>query len=576
MLRWWEYDRERYQREIEDLVTAGIEYERDELAFSAGKLVLHIRFPINGELLDLTIKYPDTYPFFRPHVIAPRIKLAYHQHPNDKNLCLLDQPTDSWNIEETAYTLLVQQLPKVLAAGASTDSTSVDEIETHQAEPRSAYYQYHPRSVLLIDGAWQLDGRGDRGLFVIGFEPNTDPNTSVTQCLRGAILELQTESGAVFETSSVGVREHFSSKQTIKGHWFRVPSAPDIVDSDGLIHFLRSNHPRIAHFIEARVKTGGNGVVALVFPEERQWRGGDGVGWLFLTFFGPAKKSSPPLIHSYLTIGDRSGPADLRERVPELHSLADKKIAVVGCGCVGAPSVFEFAKCGVGEIRLWDGDSLSSGNTCRWPLGTPYSGFPKAQILAGFLRAQYPQTQFGPCAYFKLGDANANEASAVEKLLDGVDLVFDATAERGVQLYLSSMARAMGKPYVMAESRPGGWGGITARILPGSDSGCYYCFLHSLTDGSIQPPPSKDENFIQPQGCISPTFTAASFDTSTISMAAVRLAVSTMIGTQTGDYPSMAHDVGVLSLRDPATGQATFPNWKPYILGKHPDCHCKN
>jgi hypothetical protein len=161
-------------------------------------------------------------------------------------------------------------------------------------------------------------------------------------------------------------------------------------------------------------------------------------------------------------------------------------------------------------------------------------------------------------------------------MFEGVDLIFDATAERGVQLFLSSKASDLGIPYVMAESRPGGWGGLIAKILPGGDNGCYYCLLHALKDESIEPPPAKEEDFIQPQGCISPTFTAASFDTSTISMAAVRLAISTLIANQSGGYPSIEHNVGVLSLRDPSTGLATFPNWKTYHLGKHPNCHCKD
>ena len=158
-------------------------------------------------------------------------------------------------------------------------------------------------------------------------------------------------------------------------------------------------------------------------------------------------------------------------------------------------------------------------------------------------------------------------------VLDGADLIFDATAERGVQLYLSSMARSLGMPYVMAESRPGGWGGVVARIRPDKASGCYYCLLHGLTDGSILPPPSKEEDFIQPQGCISPTFTAASFDTSAISLAAVRLAVSTLLEGQEGVYPAIGHDVGVLSLRDPSSGLATFPVWNTYPLSPHPKCH---
>lgn len=159
--------------------------------------------------------------------------------------------------------------------------------------------------------------------------------------------------------------------------------------------------------------------------------------------------------------------------------------------------------------------------------------------------------------------------------LNGVDLIYDATAERGIQFYFASLAKVRNIPYVMAESRPGGWGGLVARIRPSSGAGCYTCLFHALSDGkTIEEPPSKEEDFIQPQGCISPTFTASSFDTSTVSLAGVRLAISTLCEGQNSSYPAIEHDIGVLSLRNTATGFGSFPVWKTYPLAKHPSCGC--
>lgn len=578
MQHWWEYDPKRYQREIEDLESAGIDYEKDEQALSEGKLVLRVRFPVAGELHDITIKYPTTYPYFRPKVIAPNIRLPYHQNPDDKNLCLLDQPTDSWNPEETAYDLLAQQFPKVLSAGTCTEGaeeSKVSDIEVHQAEPRSSYYRYKPGSVLLVDGDWKPGETGSRGVFVIGFQPDTaDLETCLAQGIRGAILELQSEAGTTFAKASVRIQDLYNSKKTYKGHWIQLPAAPDVLTSSDLIDFVKANWPKEAKFIESRTSSNGNGVIGFSFPEEKQWRGECGTGWLFLTFHGNKRKKHRIKTTFYLTKAERSGPSDLVERVPELHRLTEKTIAVVGCGCVGAPSVFEFAKSGIGEIRLWDGDSVSPGNSCRWPLGIPFTQWPKAYALAKFLKIHYPQTRFGHCVHHKLGDPDKEDVSEIGKFLENADLIFDATAERGVQLYLSSMASVMGIPYVMAESRPGGWGGVVARIWPTEGSGCYYCLLRALQECTIPSPPIKDEDFIQPQGCISPTFTAAGFDTSTISLAAVRLAISTLLGNKPGNYPSIEHDVGVLSLRDTSTGLATFPKWTSHVLPKHPDCDC--
>lgn len=558
-----------------DFENAGIDCKRDELAFEKGKLILSIRLPHEGQLFDLIIKYPDTYPYFRPEVLAPNLSLRHHQNPVVKNLCLLDQPTDSWDIQETAYELLRQQFPKVIEAGNAVDRASVTDLETHQAEPRSEYYKYLPGSCLLIDGSWNPDPTIERGFFSVGLEPNVSPSEVIKTRLRGAILEVRNEAGDLLCTASDSLKEYFkpTSYDALKGHWVRLPSAPEIVDERDLLLFIKTHCPKEAKYIEKRSANGGEGIIGLLFPEEKGWDGEVGIGWLFLAFHGKKKSNS---IFSYLVRAERSGTNDLRERIPELNLLRNKKIAVVGCGCVGAPSVFEFAKCGVGEIRLWDGDAVSPGNTCRWPLGVPFVAWPKVEALAAFLKIHYPQTTFGVRAGFRLGEPDANETSAVQQFFEGVDLVFDATAERGVQLFLSSKAQELCIPYVMAESRAGGWGGLVARIRPTVSGGCYYCLLHGLTDGSIEAPPAKEEDFIQPQGCISPTFTAASFDTSTISMAAVRLAVSTLIGGQQGAYPSIDHDIGVVSLRDHSKGLAMFPDWKTYPLGRHPNCHCKD
>lgn len=558
-----------------DFENAGIDCKRDELAFDKGKLILSIRLPHEGQLFDLIIKYPDTYPYFRPEVLAPNLSLRHHQNPVVKNLCLLDQPTDSWDIQETAYELLRQQFPKVIEAGNAVDRASVTDLETHQAEPRSEYYKYSLGTYLLINGDWNPDPTIGRGIFSIGIEPSAVIGEIIEKGLRGAILELQNEAGISICSASDALKRYYksSSSNALKGHWIMLPEAPDIVDSSELLSFLKINYPKDANYIEKRAANGGEGIVGLIFPEEKGWNSEVGTGWLFFAFRGNKKKNS---VTSYLVRAERSGENDLRVRIPELNSLRFKKIAVVGCGCVGAPSVFEFAKCGVGEIRLWDGDTVSPGNACRWPLGLPFSGAPKVEALTAFINAHYPQTSITMRAGFRLGEPDANEMSAVQQFFEGVDLVFDATAERGVQLFLSSKAQELCIPYVMAESRAGGWGGLVARIRPGVSGGCYYCLLHGLKDGSIKAPPAKEEDFIQPQGCISPTFTAASFDTSTISMAAVRLAVSTLIGEQQGAYPSIDHDIGVVSLRDHSRGLAMFPDWKTYPLGRHPNCHCKD
>jgi molybdopterin/thiamine biosynthesis adenylyltransferase len=479
--------------------------------------------------------------------------------------------------EDTVYEHLKAQLPRVLSAGNATNRNDVARLEVAQAEPRSAYYEYQHPSAYLIDGAWSLKHDGDRGLAVLGFRPGTQPEKALEKGIPGAVLEIQDSAGKTSHVASEAINNIYRGA-TLKVRWVKLPAPPNIGSSGELLKFINKELPQESKYITSKANKNGVGVIGFVFPEQGGWRTNDGEGWLFLTFCGRKRRNSPARITHYLSKAERSGLADLIERIPELRPLGDKTIAVIGCGCVGAPSVLEFAKAGVGELRLWDRDIVQAGNLCRWPLGLPVVGYSKVEALAQFIQVSYPQTKINRdgLSAITIGKPGSREPLLLQEFLRDVDLVFDATAERGIQLYLSAIAKEKGLPYVLAESRPGGWGGLVARFLPKGDQGCYYCMLHSLDDGSLPSPPAKSEDFVQPQGCISPTFTASSFDTSTVSLAAVRLAISSLTGNIETGYPFLQHDIGILALRDVASGQAIFPQWNSFPLKKHLRCHCNS
>ena len=61
----------------------------------------------------------------------------------------------------------------------------------------------------------------------------------------------------------------------------------------------------------------------------------------------------------------RASRRDLTLRMPELTPLADKVVAVFGLGCIGGPSALEFARAGVGELRVLDHDAVDPGTIGR-------------------------------------------------------------------------------------------------------------------------------------------------------------------------------------------------------------------
>ena len=62
---------------------------------------------------------------------------------------------------------------------------------------------------------------------------------------------------------------------------------------------------------------------------------------------------------------------------------------------------------------------------------------------------------------------------ALKDLLTGVDLLYDATAETGLQYLLSDLAGEQGIPYICVSTNEGAWGGLVARILPGKTGSSY-------------------------------------------------------------------------------------------------------
>jgi len=270
----------------------------------------------------------------------------------------------------------------------------------------------------------------------------------------------------------------------------------------------------------------------------------------------------------------RAGREDLTARIPELSQLCKKTVTVFGLGCLGAPSGLELARCGVGEIRIIDFDIVETGTIVRWPFGLTAVGKFKTDIISDFIKINYPYTKIVPFTH-KIGEVpNPDERlDVLESALNNTDLVFDATAEIGVQHLLSDLAGERSIPYIGISTTFGTWGGMLLRIRPLITEGCWLCFMQHLNDQSIPTPAADPAGLFQPIGCADPTFTGSGFDASIISLSGVRLAVSTLTAQQEKGYPSFDWDVAIVNLRD-EQGRATVPTWNTSSLKRHPSCSC--
>lgn len=564
---WWERIPGRLEYEQACLDAWGVRWELDPEEFENKKVVIRLWTVIDGEEVLLVGRYPDTYPYTRIEVMTDDLSLAHHQNPFEKNLCLLGQATDNWNPDkDTLAGILQSQLDLVLSTGTSDDPADVvDGLEEAQGEPISSYYTYAGNTALFIDGAWSINRDIRNGRITVGYQQRSEFSWL------GAALEVQDDSGTPLAALDSRLGRLFPKH--IFGRWVRSPHTLVENDPERFRQLLVEIDPSLGTPRFQAINTNeALDVIGIIQPEELSHRKSSD-GWIFSV--NHRIKDQNAITHTipYLVRADRAGLSDLSSRIPELRPLQSRKIALVGLGCIGAPSALHMARGGVSEIRIIDGDNVEAGTTVRWPLGMSAAGTSKADAIAEFINQNYPYTKAVPFNH-RIGTAlpqPLRDNEVLAEVLDGADLLYEASADLGIQLLLSDLARENGMPYICISATHGGWGGIVARVWPDNRRGCWRCLQYSFIDGSIPLPPQDPSQFFQPAGCGSPTFRAASFDVEEISLHGVRMAIATLASGVKGGYPDSDWDVAIIGLRED-NGNLASPSVQTYPLKRNDAC----
>jgi hypothetical protein len=83
-----------------------------------------------------------------------------------------------------------------------------------------------------------------------------------------------------------------------------------------------------------------------------------------------------------------------RDHASSYAFVKNRKVAVIGCGAIGAAVARLLAQAGVGEQIFVDADSLTTANVSRHPLGMSHVGLNKAFGLQEHLRREFPHLTF--------------------------------------------------------------------------------------------------------------------------------------------------------------------------------------
>jgi molybdopterin/thiamine biosynthesis adenylyltransferase len=444
----------------------------------------------------------------------------------------------------------------------------VADLEEHQGEPVTNYFPYLANSIMLYDSDWMTDVPITKGHLTIGIEGGAGAT------IRGAIVAVQDTNRNTLHQIQNEISERY--KRSIPGRWVRLTEPILESDPDKFIAELVRINENLGQRIWQKVDGLGFDIIGVLFPEEVSWRETK-ESWMFVARVEVNKSKGQKSVSSHFIRPARAGKSDLAARTGIFTELSKKRIAVIGLGSLGAPSAIEFARNGVSELHILDHDVVEAGTTVRWPLGLSAAGLPKVLAVEKFVTQNYPFTKIVSYPY-RIGEVNIQDPEKLDtkylgNIMSNVDLVFDASAELGLNHLLSDLAAEYNIPYICISTTPGTWGGAIVRVRPEETSGCWMCYRHWLTAGDI--PPARKDPFgeVQPVGCASPTFTGTGFDAGEISLGGVRLAISTLTAGAPQGYPKIDWDVAIVNLRD-ENGEHIPPDWKVYPIQKHPSCSC--
>lgn len=108
---------------------------------------------------------------------------------------------------------------------------------------------------------------------------------------------------------------------------------------------------------------------------------------------------------------------------PSSHmSVKHRKVAIIGCGSIGAAVAHLLAQAGIGELIFVDPDSLNTANVSRHLLGISNVGFNKASALQTHLRREFPHLKFEHAFPRRFEGLSTRE---LDRLAD-VDLIISA------------------------------------------------------------------------------------------------------------------------------------------------------
>ena len=160
--------------------------------------------------------------------------------------------------------------------------------------------------------------------------------------------------------------------------------------------------------------------------------------------------------------------------------LTQSKVAIFGCGALGTVQADALCRAGVGSLRIIDRDFIEESNLQRQTLFSEddvRAGLPKAVAAQKRLRQVNSLVAVEPLVL----DVNYKN---VEFLVDGMDLILDATDNFETRFLLNDVAVKHRKPWIYGASV--GSYGLSMTVIP-YQTPCLRCIFETMPPPGMSP-----------------------------------------------------------------------------------------
>jgi molybdopterin/thiamine biosynthesis adenylyltransferase len=473
--------------------------------------------------LELTVEYPDSFPSHPPRISTPPgwPLLQRHHRPVTRELCLFGRNQRRWSAELFG-TSAIDEADKVIRDMKSIDSqtstisheaSDSDALVDDVPEPMTTSYIYRSNTFILVPPTLTEFGNnlpvGTVASFRLRLKAWPGQTESRNASGRGVLTEIR--AGKAIVTGEALYQGVVSPGIDISnGSLIRLAAAPPIFTTG--IQFGEWLH---------NVKYERRDWMAFVFPQESGDSKTEELAWLLVR--SKSERWAEPLRTFALTQNGQN------IRLPNLTTIRQKKVVLIGCGSVGSKIGAALAATGVERFGLVDFDFIEPDNAVRHEVGVDCFGMFKVNALGSRI------VQLNPRAWNKVetstmligGTKQPDQEKQVQTMIAGAGIVVDTTGEHSVSRYLNDVCAAFGVPQAYATVTNGAWAGEIVRVIPGR-SACWLCWNQQYYE--VPPPGEKtpDPGLFAP-GCDLATFTGTTYEVGVVANLACSLIADTLL-----------------------------------------------